>query len=51
MENKAELAIIVPCYNEQEVLPKSIKILVALRENLIKKEEKEVAHDRRSRQK
>ena len=38
MENKAELAIIVPCYNEQEVLPQSIKTLTALRADLIKKE-------------
>ncbi len=38
MEKLKELAIIVPCYNEEEILPKSIKTLIALRENLIKKE-------------
>lgn len=38
MENKAELAIIVPCYNEQEVLPKTIRTLTELRTDLIKKE-------------
>ena len=38
MEKLKELAIIVPCYNEEAVLPQSIKTLVALREALIKKE-------------
>lgn len=38
MEKLKELAIIVPCYNEEAVLPQSIKTLVALRESLIKKE-------------
>lgn len=38
MEKLKELAIIVPCYNEEEILPKSIKTLIAIRENLIKKE-------------
>ena len=38
MEKLKELAIIVPCYNEEAVLPQSIKTLVALREDLIKKE-------------
>ena len=37
MEKLKELAIIVPCYNEEAVLPQSIKTLVALREDLIKK--------------
>ena len=37
MKKKTDLAIIVPCFNEQEILPKSIKNLIALRENLIKK--------------
>lgn len=36
MKKIAELAIIVPCYNEEEVLPHSIKTLTDLKNELIK---------------
>jgi len=37
MKKAQELAIIVPCFNEEAILPQSIKILSKLLENLIKK--------------
>ena len=36
MKKIAELAIIIPCFNEEEILPKSIKTLDSLRAHLIK---------------
>jgi len=38
MKEIADLAIIVPCFNEEEVLPQTIKILDSLLQNLIKDE-------------
>jgi len=38
MTKTPELAIIIPCYNEEEILPQSIKKLKKLRDDLIKKE-------------
>lgn len=38
MKETAELAIIVPCFNEEEVLPQTIKTLDSLRQELIKSE-------------
>ena len=38
MKKSAELAIIVPCYNEEDVLPHSMSILEKLRSELIKEE-------------
>ena len=37
MKNIANLSIIVPCYNEEEVLPQTIKTLEKIRTSLIKK--------------
>lgn len=37
MKKIVELAIIVPCFNEEEVLPQTIKKLISVCENLIKK--------------
>ncbi len=36
MKNIAKLAIIVPCYNEEDILPKSIKSLNAVYNSLVK---------------
>lgn len=38
MKKIAELAIIVPCFNEEEVLPQTVKKLLSVCENLIKKQ-------------
>ena len=37
MKKTADLAIIIPCFNEEEILPQSIKKLSTLRQNLIEK--------------
>lgn len=37
MKKTANLSIIVPCFNEEDVLPQTIKKLTQIRENLIKK--------------
>lgn len=36
--NKPSLAIVVPCYNEEEMLPKTIATLLSLRDSLISKQ-------------
>jgi len=38
MKKNADLAIIVPCYNEEAILPQSIQILDSLRTELIKED-------------
>lgn len=37
MNHIAKLAIIIPCFNEEEIFPQSLKTLIALRQKLIKK--------------